>query len=93
MGTKLFATFLDGGLPPPELRLEAPIGGGLGWPGYEYLAETLRSLMPALEQQAGLNPDEVQIDTLADRLRRDVVEGKRVQMLPIMIGAWARKPA
>ena len=28
MGTKLFATFLEAGLPPPELRLEAPIGGG-----------------------------------------------------------------
>ncbi len=93
MGTKLFRTYLDAGLPAPELRLEAPIGGGPDWPGYEYIAETLRSPLPALEQLTGLDPAEVEIDTLADRMRQDAVEGGRVQMLPIMIGAWARKPA
>lgn len=90
MGMRLFSAFQAAGLPAPELRLEAPIGGGADWPGYGYVAETLRSLMPALERMAGLDPDEVQIDTLADRLREDAVSGGRIQMLPIVIGAWAR---
>jgi SAM-dependent methyltransferase len=93
MGTPLFHLFLDAGLPTPELRLEAPIGGGPNWPGYEYIAETLRSLLPTLEQLAGLHTASVEIGTLADRLRDDTVASRGVQMLPIMIGAWARKPA
>jgi SAM-dependent methyltransferase len=93
MGTKLFRTYLEAGLPAPELRLEAPIGGGPDWPGYEYVAETLRSLLPMLQHLAGLDPADVDIDTLADRLREDALTGARIQMLPIMIGAWARRPA
>jgi ubiquinone/menaquinone biosynthesis C-methylase UbiE len=90
MGTRLYAAYLEAGLLAPELRLEAPIGGGPDWPGYGYVAETLRSLLPMLERMTGLDPDEVQIDTLADRMREDAVSGARVQMLPIVIGAWAR---
>jgi len=91
MGTKLFHTFLDAGLPAPELRLEAPLGGGPDWPGYTYATETLRSLLPALQRMAGLDPAVVGIDTLADRLRDDAVANGQVQMLPLLIGAWARK--
>jgi SAM-dependent methyltransferase len=93
MGTKLFRAYRDAGLPAPELRLEAPIGGGPGWPGYEYTAETLRSLLPALQRLAGLDPAAVGIDTLAERLREDAVAHGLVQLLPLMVGAWARKPA
>ena len=93
MGMKLFQAYLDAGLPAPELRLEAPIGGGPDWPGYEYVAETMRSLLPRLQRLDGLDPAEVGIDTLADRLRRDALAGGRVQVLPVVIGAWARKPA
>jgi SAM-dependent methyltransferase len=93
MGMELFATFLDAGLPAPQLRLDGAIGGGADWPGYEYVAETMRSLLPALERMTGLDPDEVEIDTLEDRLREDAVSGRRVMVLPITIGAWAPKPA
>jgi hypothetical protein len=34
----------------------------------------------------------VDIETLADRLRAEVVGQRGVQMLPIVMGAWARKP-
>ena len=33
MGMRLHRTFLDAGLPAPQLRHEAPIGGGPTWPG------------------------------------------------------------
>jgi hypothetical protein len=93
MGTRLYQAYIEAGLPGPELRLEAPVGGGPDWPGYVYVAETLRSLMPMLERMTGLDPDEVQIDTLAERMREDALSGGRIQMLPIVIGAWARKSA
>ncbi len=91
MGTKLFKTYTDAGLPPPELMVEAPVGGGPDWPGYEYVVETLRSLLPALSRLTGIDPEQVGIDTLTKRLREDVVSRCAIQMLPIMFGAWARK--
>lgn len=93
MGRKLYRVYLDAGLPAPELRLEAPIGGGPDWPGHEYVAATLRSLLPGLQRLTGLDPAEVGVDTLADRLRADAEAGGCIQMLPIVIGAWARKQA
>jgi hypothetical protein len=44
-----------------------------------------------LEQVGLVSAEEVGVDTLADRLRAEVVGGRRVQMLPIVVGAWARK--
>ncbi|HET9253223.1 MAG TPA: methyltransferase domain-containing protein [Candidatus Eisenbacteria bacterium] len=92
MGTNLFRVFLEAGLPAPELRMEAPVGGGPDWPGYEYLAETARSLLPGLQGMTGVDPKQVDVDTLADRLRSEVVERNGIHMLPLMIGAWARTP-
>jgi len=93
MGTQLLKTYLAAGLPEPQLIVEAVAGGGPDWPGYEYLAETLRSLMPALKGATGIDPAEIGIDTLAARLRDDVVGRQGIMMLPIMFGAWSRKPA
>jgi ubiquinone/menaquinone biosynthesis C-methylase UbiE len=93
MGTQLFKTYVEAGLPGPQLMVEAAVGGGPDWPGYEYLAETMRSLLPALQQLTGVDASVMQIDTLAARLRDDVVSRHGVFMLPIMFGAWSRKPA
>ena len=91
MGTKLHATYLDAGLPAPQFRLEAPAGGGADWPGFEYVAETARSLLPMLEKITGVKPEEVEVDTLGARLREDAMKHRAVQMLPLMFGAWTRK--
>jgi SAM-dependent methyltransferase len=92
MGSKLRQTYLDAGLPGPELRLDAPVGGGEDWPGYTYVADTVRSLLPMLEQMGVAKAEDVDVETLADRLRAEALEQHGVQMLPIVIGAWARKP-
>lgn len=91
MGLRLYSTFLDAGLPAPQLRLEAPIGGGPSWPGYAFVADTLRSLLPFLEQIGAVTPEEADVDTLADRLRAEVVACGGVQILPTVIGAWSRR--
>jgi SAM-dependent methyltransferase len=92
MGSKLHRTYLDAGLPDPQLRLDAPVGGGEDWPGYAYVADTVHSLLPMMEQMGLVSADDVDIETLADRLRAEVVGQRGVQMLPIVMGAWARKP-
>ncbi len=90
MGLQLFRTFLDAGLPAPQLRLEAPIGGGLDWPGYAYVADSVRSLLPHLEQAGAVTAAEADVETLEERLRAEVVSERGVQILPTVIGAWSR---
>lgn len=92
MGSKLHKTYLDAGLPAPQLRLDAPVGGGPDWPGYAYVADTVRSLLPMLEQMGLVSAEDMDVETLTDRLRAEVIGQRGVQMLPIAMGAWARKP-
>jgi len=91
MGSKLHQAYLDAGLPDPQLRLDAPVGGGEHWPGYTYVADTVRSLLPMLEQMGLVSTEDVDVETLADRLRAEALRLRGVQMLPIVMGAWARK--
>jgi SAM-dependent methyltransferase len=90
MGLKLFTTYLAASLPAPQLRRDAPMGGGPGWPGYAYVAATVNSLLPFLEQTGLVHAGEVDVDTLEERLRAEVVDQDGVQLLPAIVGAWAR---
>jgi SAM-dependent methyltransferase len=92
MGSKPHQAYLEAGLPAPQLRLDAPVGGGEDWPGYAYVADTVRSLLPMMEQMGLVSAEDVDVDTLADRLRAEALGLRGVQMLPIVMGAWARKP-
>ena len=91
MGLKLFSTYTNAGLGAPQMRLASPIGGGVDWPGFAYLAGTFRSLLPFLERAGALQPGDVDVDTIEDRLRDEIVSQNGVQILPALIGAWARK--
>jgi hypothetical protein len=59
---------------------------------FEWLAQTVRSLLPMIEKTGVATHDEIGIDTLADRLRAAVVEQRGVAHSPIFVGAWTRKP-
>jgi ubiquinone/menaquinone biosynthesis C-methylase UbiE len=93
MGSKLFTTFREAGLPEPQMTLGARIGGGAEMPGYEWTAQTVRSLLPMMERLGVATAQEVDIETLADRLRDEVVTGDGVIISPAMIGAWTRQAA
>ena len=92
MGYKLYRAFLAAGLPEPGMRLEASVGGGFGWGGYEEAAETLRSLLPLVVKLGIATEEEVGIATLAERLRRETVGVDGVVRAPEVVGAWARRP-
>jgi 2-polyprenyl-3-methyl-5-hydroxy-6-metoxy-1,4-benzoquinol methylase len=90
MGGKLFATFLAAGLPPPQMIASARVEGSAQSPVYDYLADTLRSLLPMTERVGVATAAEIDIDTVADRLRREAVTNNACVMLPPLVGAWAR---
>ena len=88
IGLELFGVFAAAGLPEPELRSEQDVGGGAGWAGYAILAETVRSLLPMIEATGLATAAEVDPDTLADRLRADVMATGGVAASAPLIGAW-----
>jgi len=91
MGSHLYATFRDAGL-EPQLWASHYVAGGEQGELYEWLVETLRSLLPIAEQLGVTSRAELQLDTLASRLRAEIRAGGGVIHSPPYIGAWARKP-
>jgi SAM-dependent methyltransferase len=90
MGPKLFRTYLAAGLPAPQLLHTTPIGAGPDWPGFRYVTDTVRSLLPFLTGAGVVRPGDIDLDTLEDRLRAEIVEQHGIQLLPPLIGAWTR---
>lgn len=93
MGSRLFATFSAAGLPAPELLLQGRIESAVDSPAFAHVADTIRGLLPMAERLGVVKPRDVDVDTLADRLRDDVVRANAVVVLPHLIGAWTRLPA
>ena len=89
MGLKLFGTFTQAGLGKPQVRVMARVEGGNDSPAYEYVAQTTRSLLPKMEQFGIATAEQVQIETLADRLREEVSAGGGVIVMRPVFSAWA----
>ncbi len=90
MGTKLYSTFMRAGLPTPEMIATTRVVCGPSLPGYDYMVQVLRSLLPLVERNGIATAAQVGIDTLATRIRDDAVAHERVSFMPRMVGAWAR---
>ena len=90
MGPRLYSTFCQAGLPAPKLLLRARVEGEADSPVYEFFAETLRSLLPLAEKLGVTTAQEVQIDSLAARLRDEVTNAQAVIMCASFTGAWTR---
>ena len=93
LGLKLPQLYQRAGLPAPQLSLDAPIGTGPGWTGYQYLAETVAMLEPPMRQRGLALPAGIDLSTLAEQIRREALENNAVIVLPALIGAWSIKPA
>jgi SAM-dependent methyltransferase len=90
MGLKYRWAFMEAGLPAPELRMDVALGGGPDFAGYQYIASTVRSALPLMERMGVATAVEVDVDTLADRLRVEAEAGHGTITLPPLAGAWAR---
>lgn len=92
IGAQLFQLMQDAGLQPPECRAECVMDGGPHSPIYEWFAETVRSLLPRMEALGITTAEEVQVDSLAERMRAEALEKRGAILSPMLIGAFARKP-
>lgn len=91
MGLKLFGVFLDAGLPVPQMRLERVMGGGPHWGGYDHLASLVQGLLPLIVQGGIATAEEVAIETLAQRLREEMVSQRGVVMGLSLVSAWTHR--
>jgi SAM-dependent methyltransferase len=91
MGSGLPAVFRKAGLPDPELCSSVRVGDGPDTEIYEWIADTVRSLLPLLDRCEPGARDEIQIDTLEERLRRAALASGSVLHGPTCVGAWARR--
>ena len=92
MGFGLYRAFVDAGLSPPTMHLESPIGAAKTWAGYRYMATIFQSLLPLLEKYGLATAEQVDVDTLAARIREEVLASKRPFFLPLHITAYATLP-
>lgn len=76
------------GLPSPKLFAEVPVGGGPDSLLYAWVAETLRALLPVIVQQGIINDEEIDIDSLEERLRSEAIEMRLQLHFPPQVCAW-----
>jgi len=92
IGLRLYEYFVAAGLPAPELRLDARIGGGPDFEGYGVAAGFTAALLDSMGERGQRLAREMDLDTLEQRIRDEVVASGGVVVFPSLIAAWARKP-
>jgi len=90
MGSRLLSTFLDAGLPRPTMIAAQRVESGPDTYIYAGAADLVRSLLPLLEPTGIASIEEVAIETLAERLRRDATAKESVTFSQRLVGAWSR---
>jgi hypothetical protein len=88
-GLKLHGAFVAAGLPQPTMTMDAIVGSGEGFLGYEWAQAALRSLLPAAVRLGVAAEAEIDIDTLGRRLGAEARELPTVLLCPPFVGAWA----
>ena len=73
-------------------RRSSPSGCGFSREMAKFFAETIRSILPKIAQYGIATHEEVQIDTLADRMDATCRDADLQWVSSRYISAWARKP-
>ncbi|GIV96903.1 MAG: hypothetical protein KatS3mg057_1560 [Herpetosiphonaceae bacterium] len=60
--------------PPPQMLPMQRVERGPDSHIYDWVAQATRAVLPLIQQVGVATADEVQVDTLAERMRREVVE-------------------
>jgi ubiquinone/menaquinone biosynthesis C-methylase UbiE len=90
VGFQLRRIFHQAGLPEPEMRLDSYVGGGPDSIAYTWMAESVRSMLPLILHTGTATTEEIDVDTLADRLRAAAVAADAVAKSPDLVSAWTR---
>jgi hypothetical protein len=91
IGVRLPSLYLSAGLPRPKLSFEMLVNCDVESEVYDFCADTVRSLLPRIEELGISTAEKVQVDTLAQRLRSEASAlGTVIGVMPLM-GAWSKK--
>ena len=91
IGARLPSLFVSAALPRPSLVFEMLVDSGAEVELYELCADTVRSLLPRIEELGISTAETIQVATLADRLRQESSSLEAVIGIMPLIGAWATK--
>jgi ubiquinone/menaquinone biosynthesis C-methylase UbiE len=90
MGAELYSAFLDAGLPPPTMGMDALIGGGeQGKDAAFLIADIVETMASAIEAAGVATAAEIAMPTLKERMRREIEAGC-VLFGRWEVGAWSR---
>ena len=92
MGMRLYATYRDAGFVNTATEVTHLSGCGFSREMAEFFAETIRSILPKIVQYGIATAEEVQIDTLAERMDAAARAADPQWVGTRYISAWARKP-
>jgi ubiquinone/menaquinone biosynthesis C-methylase UbiE len=92
LGLHLTRIFREAGLPWPTIKAEAPVGGEPGCFLYTWFTETLRSLLPRMEQFNLASAEQLDLDSLVARMETEALACHSQLIGPLQFGAWTRKP-
>jgi len=66
------------------------MGSGPDFEGYECFAEGVEVLLPLARKLGIVTANEVNLENLAERIRKEVVGNQSSLITHIVVGAWAR---
>ena len=89
MAISMSEAFLQAGLPLPQMHIDGVVVHGQDWNGYDYVAESVRSTLPALIKLGITTAEEADMDTFAERLRAETLSQASLVFVPLLIGVWA----
>ena len=93
MAMKFGDCFRAAGLPAPNLRIEALIGTSeTSWKAVKLLCDLTRTMMPSVIETGTASAEEIDIDTLSDRMYTEIISNRSTVVMRSEIGAWAHLP-
>jgi ubiquinone/menaquinone biosynthesis C-methylase UbiE len=92
-GLNLTPIFREAGLPAPHMILGARVESAPRAAIFDVGAGITRTLLPVKQQTGVASAEEIDVETLADRLRDEAVARNATLVSPSLIGAWARNIA
>ena len=92
MGAQLYHLAVQAGFKVADCRAEFSIDGGEDSLFFEWVAESVKTILPRALEAGVPSAAAIRLDGLADRLRQESVAQQASFPAPMMIGCIARKP-
>ncbi len=92
MGLRLRASYLEAGLPDPEIDVHATLAGRDAARLCHYMADSLRSMAAMADELGVATLPPARIDEMERGMLADAVRPGAVMNGPLVVAAWARLP-